>query len=245
MKILSHAWTFWEIDRRNIHRDPMLRWMIVLPLLLSPGVYWGIPAGIALLKASYNFDLAQYNLLISSFLILSIPGIYGTVIGFLLLDQKDDLTLSAIQITPASLDGYLAYRLILPTLFSIVFAVTLSHFFIFVEMSWQGRIVSGMAAAPIAAMYAIILAAVAKNKVQGFAVQKALGIILLPAFIGYFFVEPYQFWFGLAPTYWPVKVFWAFYEENEWKWLYFFIAIIFQTVTIWALARKFQRNIQV
>ena len=93
-------------------------------------------------------------------------------------------------------------------------------------------------------MYAIILAAVAKNKVQGLAVQKALGIILLPVLIGYFFAEPYQFWFGLAPTYWPAKVFWAFYEENEWKWLYFFIAIIFQTVTIWALARKFQRNIQ-
>ena len=42
------------------------------------------------------------------------------VLGFLLLDQRDDQTLTALQVTPLSLNGYLAYRISLPMLISLV-----------------------------------------------------------------------------------------------------------------------------
>jgi fluoroquinolone transport system permease protein len=45
-----------------------------------------------------------------SFLVVVMPALVGMVIGFLLLDQRDDQTLAALQVTPLTLNGYLIYR---------------------------------------------------------------------------------------------------------------------------------------
>ena len=50
------------------------------------------------------------------FLPLMVAGMVGTVVGFLLLDQRDDQTMTALLVTPLSLGDYLRYRMTLPML---------------------------------------------------------------------------------------------------------------------------------
>jgi fluoroquinolone transport system permease protein len=64
----------------------------------------------------YGFDLSVYYPLIMSFIAVAMPMIYGALIGFLVLDQRDDNTITALQVTPLTLVGYLGYRVALPTL---------------------------------------------------------------------------------------------------------------------------------
>ena len=45
---------------------------------------------------------------------MTAPGMIGTVIGFLLLDERDDRMLTALLVTPMSTAGYLAYRITIP-----------------------------------------------------------------------------------------------------------------------------------
>jgi len=47
------------------------------------------------------------------------PITFGVLIGFLLLDEKDDDTLTALQVTPLSTNGYVAYRVAVPIALTI------------------------------------------------------------------------------------------------------------------------------
>jgi fluoroquinolone transport system permease protein len=46
--------------------------------------------------------------------------VYGAIIGFLVLDQRDDHTITALQVTPLTLSGYLGYRVAVPTLLGVL-----------------------------------------------------------------------------------------------------------------------------
>jgi len=64
------------------------------------------------------------------------------------------------------------------------------------------------AAAPLAPAWALFLAAFAANKVQGFALMKAAGIVNWPPVIAWFVSADLRRLFGICPTYWPVEVYW-------------------------------------
>ena len=105
MKTMRVLQALGAIDLKNVSRDPLLRWMIFYPLLLAGLIRWGVPSLAARLMAQFQFDLAPYYPLLMSFVLLMTPMLAGLVIGFLLLDQQDDQTLTAIQVTPLTLNG--------------------------------------------------------------------------------------------------------------------------------------------
>jgi fluoroquinolone transport system permease protein len=71
-------------------------------------------------------------------------------------------------------------------------------------------VVSAATAAPLAPLYALFLGTFAANKVQGFALAKAVGVVIVPCIVAYFVTGPWQNAFGLVPHYWALKVFWLF-----------------------------------
>ena len=73
--------------------------------------------------ARFGFDLEPYFLLLMSFVMLMAPMLAGVVIGFLLLDQQDDQTLTALQVTPLTLSGYFTYRIAAPTVLSLFITI--------------------------------------------------------------------------------------------------------------------------
>lgn len=105
------------IDLRSIRRDSLTSWMIFLPVLLALVMRWGVPAITTRLMEQYNFDLVQYYpVLLAYFFVGMCPMVFGAVIGFLLLDEKDDRTLTALQVTPLPLNSYILYRVAVPIL---------------------------------------------------------------------------------------------------------------------------------
>ncbi|MCB0153322.1 MAG: hypothetical protein KDF65_00900, partial [Anaerolineae bacterium] len=111
MQNLSTLRTLSLGDVRNIGRDSLLAWMIVIPLLTGLMVRLLLPRLSPWLLARYAFDLTPYYGLLMSYLVVLItPILFGAVIGFLLLDERDDQTLLAMQVTPLPLSSYLFYR---------------------------------------------------------------------------------------------------------------------------------------
>jgi fluoroquinolone transport system permease protein len=66
-------------------------------------------------------------------------------------------------------------------------------------------------------IFALLLASLAANKVQGLAVMKGLSLILVAPLVAYFVAEPSQWLFGLAPTFWPIKAFWQALAGESWR----------------------------
>src|SRR5690606_27817765 len=121
MTVLSILQSLGPIDAKNIRRDELLRWIIFAPVVMALLVRFLFPIVLVRAGEILQFDLMPYYEPVTSFMIILLtPYLAGLVIGFLLLDQRDDGTLTALQVTPLSLNGYLLYRLTMPMLLSIV-----------------------------------------------------------------------------------------------------------------------------
>jgi fluoroquinolone transport system permease protein len=230
-----------RIDARNVGRDPLLRWIALYPILVALLLRWGVPALTDRLVLRYHWDLAPYYLLLASFLLTLMPLLTGMVVGFLLLDQKDDQTLDALQVTPLTLGGYLLYRLTVPLLLSFAMTLLLFPLAGLARVAPAPLILISLAGAPLAPIFALFLASLARNKVQGFALMKAAGLLFLPPVIAYFVPDPWQPIFGLVPTYWSAKACWlAASGDNAWS-LPLLAGGLYQGMLLTALLRRFQR----
>lgn len=201
------------IDAHSIARDSLLRWMIVLAPAIGLVIRFGGPQIDDTLERELGFDLTPYFPLLMSFLPLVAAGMAGTVAGFLLLDQREDRTLTAILVTPLRLGGYLRYRLTAVILVSAALGAIMVPLAGLSETTWLQLVLSAAVAAPLAPIYALFLGAFAANRVQGFALAKAIGVVVVPCVAAYFVAGPWQSAFGLLPHYWPLKVFWLFDER--------------------------------
>lgn len=230
------------IDIHSIRRDPLLRWMAIVPLVVALAARWLLPGLLARLEALAGFSmLAFYPPFMGFALLVLCPMMCGMVIGFLLLDQRDDRTLTALQVTPLSLDGYLAYRLMLPLLVSsgaTLIALPLSGL---AGLGAGGLIAVGFVAAPLAPLGALALAAYASNKVQGFALTKLAGIFLIVPLLAYFAPAAWHPLLAIAPTYWPARFYWELQAAAPGAWVYAAGGLLYQGALLWLLARRFRR----
>jgi len=230
------------IDLKSVQRDSMLRWMIFLPILLAAAARWVMPVIIRWVGDIFAVDLMPYYAPIMGYgLIVLTPFLAAVVVGFLLLDQRDDGTLSALQVTPLSLNGYLLYRLTMPMLASILATMIVIPLSGIVPITALSLLLVASGAAPLAPLLAIAIAVIAQNKVQGFAVMKASGLVLLPPMIAYFVQGPWHLLLALVPTYWPAMMLWTAVTGEPSFWFFWLVGLVYQMLLLALLVRRFNR----
>jgi len=225
-------------DLRTVNRDSLLRLMLIYPWLMVVLLRWVIPfmaAGLA-----DQFDLRPYYGMLTSFFgTLLIPQLFGYVIGFMLLDERDDGTLTALRVTPLSLDRYLLYKLIVPVLVSVLAVFIFVPGVGLVQVPLLPMLPIALVAALAGPFFALLLASLAGNKVQGLAVMKGLGLVTVTPLVAYFVPEPWQWGFGVIPMFWPVKAFWQLLAGEIW-WPPVLIGLLINGLGLWLLLRHFK-----
>lgn len=232
------------IDFMSVRRDSMLRWLFFIPILIALIGRWGTPVLQVRLLETFQLDIEPYYPLLVSFIVLVMPMMAGVVVGFLLLDQRDDQTLTALQVTPLSLTGYLTYRITLPTLLGLLMTLVAVPVVGLVQLAFVDLFLVALAAAPLAPLFALFLAAFSANKVQGFALMKASGAANWPPLIAYFVPGHRQLLFGIVPHYWPAKVFWMLEAGEPGFWVFLMVGWAYQSLLIWLLLKRFRRVMQ-
>lgn len=245
MRALAVYRSLGRIDVRNVARDPMLRWIVILTPAFGLLVRFAVPPVAAAVELRFGVDLVAYYPLITSFLLLFAAGMVGAVVGFLLLDQRDDQTITALLVTPLSLSDYLRYRMVVLLVLSVALSCVTVPLAGLVRTTWPQLLVSSVVAAPLAPIYALFLGSFAGNKVQGFALVKVAGIAVVPSVVAYFVTGPWQNAFGVVPHYWPMKVFWLFDAGAGWTApAYAAIGLAWQGALLVLLARRFSRIVR-
>lgn len=206
---LSAVASLAQADSRVLWRDPLLGWVLLLPIALAMLLRLLLPGAQKALFAATGFDLDPYFPLVMGGYLMTAPGIVGMVIGFLLLDERDARTLMAIRITPFSIRRYLAYRTALPLLLGTGSTVVGYPLADIRPLPLGTLLALAIVAGLSAPLLALVLAAAAPNKVAGFAVVKVLnGLNLFPV-ASYFLPVPVQYVAGVLPTYWPMRALWS------------------------------------
>jgi fluoroquinolone transport system permease protein len=206
------------VDLKNIQRDSLLAWILVLPIILAFGFRIAVAPLTLWVQERSAIDLTPYYpLLVSTFILLA-PGMAGLVTGFLLLDERDDGTLTALLVTPIPLNGYPLIGLVPIAPIDLVIVALL-----------------GASSGPLVALF---LAAFAENKVAGLTMVKMLnGITLLPL-VAYFVQSNLQLLAGVIPTYWPLKIFWLAAAGQSY-WGYVVAGFVVNGLALWLFMRRF------
>lgn len=228
-------------DFKNIRRDSMLQFLLIYPLILGALLRWLVPWATEGLKGT--FDLVPYYLLLTSFFgLMVLPQLAGFLVGFLLLDERDFDTLTALMVTPLSMRTYALYRAVTPTVICIVGILVLVPFIGLEAIPPDQLLPLAIAASLLGPIFALLLAALARNKVEGLAVMKALGIFLLIPFVAWWVPEPWQWLLGIFPTFWPIKRYWLAAAGEPFG-LVVLISIIYNLAILAWLFNRFQNRL--
>lgn len=230
-------------DRLNVGRDPLLVQLLVAPtalvvlLQLTDG---GLGTWIA---RSTGVQVADYRPLLTSFLLLLlVPFLCGLLAGLVLLDERDEGVLPALRVTPLSLRGYALAR--------AGASVVLSLATLLVAVPLSGSLPSGglartfpvlILAALFAPLPALLLAAVASNKVEGLAAMKATSLLFFTPLLAWFTDSRWALLLGAVPGYWPARAFWAL-SAGARAWPLVLAGLAYHAVLLGALWRLWERR---
>jgi fluoroquinolone transport system permease protein len=224
-------------DVKNIIRDPFLKWMIPAPFLMAIAFRFLIPE-LTTLVAPW-IALEEYYPLLLSMVVVFVPLMYGIVVGFMLLDERDENTLTALKVTPMSIRRYLLYRVTAPIIVSIVTTLLAYPLVGLMDLDLTSLVAVTILASMSAPFIALIFVAFARNKVEGFAIQKMLGGVFMIPMVAYFIHSDWQLLFGIFPTYWPLKAFWVACEGGPNLIVYVLVGVLVHLAFIGVLLKRF------
>lgn len=225
-------------DLRAVGRDPLLATLLLVPWLMVAGVRLVVPPVTAWLAADAGVDLVTwYPLIASLFFVLQLPLLLGALGGLLVLDERDDATLTALRVTPVTLACLLAYRGAAVAGLSAVFLVVCLRLSGLAPPPLSALVPVALLAALGAPLTGLLLVAFAANKVEGLALVKGLGVLMLGPAAAFFVRSPWQLLAGLLPTYWPAKAYWQA-SAGAATWPFLLAGLACQALLITWLARR-------
>ncbi|OFB40602.1 fluoroquinolone transporter permease [Mycolicibacterium sp. (ex Dasyatis americana)] len=232
---------FGRNDLRGTYRDPLLVMLVLAPVIWTTGVAVLTPMFTDMLAERYDFDLVPYYpLVLTAFLLLTSIIIAGGLGAFLVLDEIDAGTMSALRVTPVPMSMFFGYRAGTVMAVTAVYVVaTLSFSGILEPGLIPALIPIGMVAGLSAVVTLLLIIALAGNKIQGIAMLRALGMIIagLPC-LPWFIDSSWNLAFGVLPPYWAAKAFWVASDHGTW-WPYLVGGVAYNLAIAWPLFRRF------
>jgi fluoroquinolone transport system permease protein len=229
-------------DARLIRRDSFLIMMIVYLLIMAAITRFAVPWLTDTLLAEFEFDLTPYYPLIASFLALTLGSLMsGIVFGFLLLDERDDRTLTAMRVTPLPMTTFLIYRIVIASLLAFLLAVASLWIMDIIALNALQLVLIAAVAGLYAPIMMLFFGTFAGNKVEGFAMMKIASTIGLIPVGAYFLPEPWQFLAGFFPPYWVSKAMWVIPEGSSAWPVFLLLGVVTMSAVIWWFVRRFNQ----
>lgn len=213
-----------KFELKNIVRDKMTLYMLVMPFILLAASSFIIP------RTLNGNDLAsagaKYGSLITFIFLISMATfIVAALLSFVLLDRKDEKTLYTIAATPLSVGGYIKfqamYNYILTVFMNLVvligtkvlasdaYSYELNGQIInmFGNLGYDKIIIFSFVSGMYMPALGLLVGAISNNKIEGFAYVKMTGflmfiplLLILDTFSG-----GMQYVLGISPNFWAIK----------------------------------------
>ncbi len=230
-------------DVKQVQRDSLLAWLVVLPVFYAVVMRFLLP--FISEQVAAHVALSDYYPLIVSYLFIAMtPVLVGAVVGFLLLDERDEQTLKALMVTPLPMSTYLLYRITAAMLLSVGLVLLVVPLVGVGQVPFLPLLLTSVVSAMAAPLTALFFVGFAENKVQGFAMMKIIGVLGLAPVVAYFIPTPWQDVLGLLfPAYLPIKAFWVISAGGALWWLYLLLGVLLQGGLLKLLMDRFSRQV--
>jgi fluoroquinolone transport system permease protein len=193
--------TIIKAEFRGMFRDKMYAFFAIYPAIFgalgyflvdwindtNPGSVWGS---------------------ITAMMLIVVTGyVFGALIAFTLLDDKDDKVLMSLKITPINVKYYIYVKMFAGMIFGFIstLVLILATGFLSGSSFWIILAVSLLGAIQVPSVV-LIVNSFSDNKVEGFVVMKLSGMVLIFPLIGFLVTGWAQYLLGVAPGYWAGRV---------------------------------------
>ncbi len=204
-----------------IIRDSFMLFIFSLPLFVA--LIFRILLPIIRINLLQYFDLSEYYNFITIFIIIIGPMLSGMVIGFNLLDDRDENILSYMAITPIRKRGYLLFKVFAPMIAVLIQSILILLIFNLGNISMLRIAPLILICSLETPMYALIMASLADNKVEGLAIGKLTGISLMGPFVSYFMSSNWKYVAGVLPTFWICE---CYFSYGLFYWILMLVGVI-------------------
>ncbi len=185
-------------DAMNVGREPVLAFSAVLSVM--PVIVFAFLRDAIDAAALEAFGVAGFMRYAAPSALILPAALLGWVAGFLLLEDRDEGTLTAVAVTPTGRTGYFAYRITIAG--SAVVAIVLASLpFVAPEAGLAKGAAIALMIGVEAAIMAALLPTLARNKVEGLALSKAMNLAILAPLMA-IVAAPWRYFAGIVPSYW-------------------------------------------
>ncbi len=238
-------------DGRLIVRNSLLVVMLVMVFALAVAMRFALPAldaslatnGVLPNESTTMRFSETYGLWVVFIGLWQSALMPGTVFGFLLLDEKEDQTLTVMRVSPVPIRFYVLYRLALPYVLAVVFSLLTIPIIGVEVIPWWQRLPMALAAGFVAPLTTVSIALFAADKVQGLAFTKFTGIAGLLIIGGWFVEGPWQWAFGVFPPFLVAKAYWMVLGGEGLWWAALCVAIVVQAIALRVLVKRFAERV--
>jgi len=224
---------------RQISKDSMLIVVCIAPILAAFFFHFGIPIIEGLLCEFFRKTtvLTPYNLLFDLFLSILTPYMFCFASAMLMLTEYDEGMTSYLAVTPIGKKGYILSRLLTPAVISFFASSLLLLYFALTTWAFMMIIMVCLLTSLTSIAVALLVFSISHNRVEGMAMAKLSGLMMLGLPVPFFLLSNVQYIFAFLPSFWIAKL---GMEQNV---LYFIPALLTSLTWLWILYRKFERKL--
>ena len=236
MKPLLHSFSMFI---RQIARDSMLYAVCLAPLLYALLIRFGIPFAEAELCALFGKAavLKDYYLLFDLLLAVLTPYMFGFAASMVILTEYDENMAGYMAVTPVGKTGYLISRLVFPAAVSFAASILLVSFFSLTDPAPLNIVLFSLLGSLQSIAVSLLLVSLSHNRVEGMALAKLSGVMLLGLPVPFFVLSGIQFAFAPLPSFWIAKM------ALDHSFLPLIPALITSFLWITALSGSFKRKL--
>jgi len=231
-----------KTDSKRILSDSFMVFMYITPWVIAVLVKSIWPY----LENTYlDVTFSDYALLTTLTVALLTPMNMGVVLGFQLLEEKEQGVFRAIAVTPLNNDFYLFYRFVLVGAIAMLMTLIVHEVLGLVQINLYLLLLVVFVASSQVPFQALLISSFAKNTLEGFAMMKSTGFLLLvPLLLTHFFPSDWFSWIaGIFPFFWVIKAYQFSHVSEIWAAIAcLFVGFIYTTVVCYYLLKKYRIN---
>jgi len=194
--------SFFISEFKKWARDPMMRFMLFYPLLFGLIGRYALPA----IAETSDFAIEPNADFILAVLALITPLAFGALTGFSILEDRDDHIVNSIRVTPLTFNQFMSFRMVMVYILTFVACVFVMWFSDIGDLAWRDILVVAFLASFSAPVTGLVINIFSHNKIEGFAIMKLLGMIIILPVISLIFTDAKELFFAVVPPFWPAKM---------------------------------------
>ncbi len=238
---LARTVSLLKADLRNALRDPVMIMSLAAPILLAAALHYGLPQAAPILKEYLGFAVEEHRIFIISFFPIITPMALGSMAGLALLEEREGGLLAYLSVTPLTRTGYLLVRLAVPTTLSFLFGLLLLPPLSPVSLPFLPLALVLAMSSLLTPITALFLGAFGANRVEGLALSKAVGIIMIAPLGMYLPNYPWNLLTGIFPPHWASSAFMGVAANTGYV-IHLAAGTAVHLLYLWGLWRVFERR---